>query len=120
MKKILSALLVLSFLLVAAPAQASFIPAAQGQLINRSSASLTTASLTIVAANPARKYLLIHNPSAVNYGCSFGGTAAIGATGTVTLVPNQTLTIENSFIYTGALNCIAASGTNTIVVYEGQ
>ena len=119
MKKLLSLLVVLSFLLCA-QAHAAFVPVYQGTLINRSNASLTTASLAIASNNPSRKYLLIHNPSTVNYGCSFGGTAAIGTTGTVTLVPNQTFTMENSFVYTGALNCIAASGTNTIVVYEGQ
>lgn len=112
-------LLLLALLFPFTASAATFPPVVTGSLTNRSITNLTTASLQVVAANASRKYLVIQNVNSVNIGCSIG-TAAIGTSGTITLLPNASWTFEGNYVYTGAINCIGASGSNLVVVaYEG-
>lgn len=120
MKKLL-AFLLLSFLLFSQTASANYQPVYAGQLTDRGTSALTTSSLLVVPANSARKYLVIQNVGSVNVGCNPGGTAAIGSKGTITLVPNGSWSFEANYIYTGAINCIAASSSgNVVTAWEGQ
>lgn len=87
-----------------------------GALKDRSTAVLGTASLTLVSANPGRRYLIIQNVSAVNIGVNpFGNVAAIGSAGTFTIVPGGSWVFENNEICTSAFTIIAASGSNNVV-----
>lgn len=87
-----------------------------GALKDKSSAIVGTASITLLAANPGRRFLIIQNVSAVNIGINpFGGAAVIGGAGTFTLVPAGSWVFENNEICTGAFTVIAASGSNNVV-----
>lgn len=114
-------LLILALALLPTSAHAgNYQPVYTAGLTDRSTASLGTSSTQLVAANAQRKYLIIENVGTVNIGCSYT-TAVIGGAGTVTLVPNGSWTFEGNFIYTGAIKCIAASGSsNVVTIFEGQ
>ena|ERR1700679_1883938 len=120
MKKLLTISL-LALLLFSQQASANYQPVYAGNLIDRGTSALTTSSIQLVPPNSARKYLVIQNVGTVNIGCSPGGTAAIGSQGTITLVPNGSWSLEANFIFTGAVNCIAASSSgNVVTAWEGQ
>lgn len=79
----------------------------------------TSHAQVAAAAKANRVYVLLHNPSAPGGNtiyCSFGGTAAVAGAGTLSIAPGQYLTLENNFVPSDALDCIA-SGASTPMTY---
>lgn len=97
------------------PARASFSnPVAQN-----CSTTVSTSSATILAADPARRSLMIMNINSVNLGISLhGGTAAIGTNGTITLFPGGSVTFTGADVPHNAITGICASGTCQITCTE--
>lgn len=90
--------------------QSSALPAGT----DRSGTANTTAS-TLAAANPSRKGLEVQNVGANNIGINeMGGTAAIGAAGTYTVLPNGTFKTRTN----RALSVIAATGATVYSATE--
>lgn len=80
-----------------------------GAWTDRSIANLSGASEALMPANAARKYLFIQNISANNMGVNlFGGTAAIGTAGTITLIPGASIELTN-YPSTAAINIIGTA-----------
>jgi hypothetical protein len=78
------------------------------------SASLDTSSAELFADNRSRKYALIVNASDVGVWISFGEAAVIG-TGAYLAPAGGSYEIDESNLWTGAVNGIAASGSNKVV-----
>ena len=73
--------------------------------------SLSGSSQSLLAKDGTRSYLLIQNTGNANVGVNLaGGTAAIGGTGTITLVPNGSLTFNIDSIPANAINVIGTAG----------
>ena len=79
-------------------------------LADYSIASLTGSSQSLVKADGTRSMILVHNPGVNNIGVTIGATAAIGSAGTVTLVPNGTMTFEIDGIPQNAFQVIGTAG----------
>lgn len=63
---------------------------------DNSIASLSGASQQAIALNGNRQFLLIENTGNANVGVNLtGGTAAIGGTGTITIVPNGSILLDH-------------------------
>ncbi len=77
--------------------------------------NIGTSSVPILAANVARRYIIIQNISAVNIGVTPGTTAAIGTEGTFTLTPGGSFVFESSTACTNAWQAIAASGASNVI-----
>ncbi len=78
--------------------------------------SLTGASQQALALNGARQFLLIENTGNANVGVNMsGGAAAIGGTGTLTLVPNGTLILDH-VVPQNQINVIGAAGQPLTVI----
>lgn len=85
-------------------------------LTDHSIASLTGSSQAMIPQDMTRSMVLVHNPASVNAGVNpTGGTAAIGSAGTITLVPNGTMTFNIDGIPGNAMTCIGTS-TNPLTV----
>lgn len=71
-----------------------------------------------IPANANRRYLMIHNPSGVNFAIEPTGTssAAVGGFGCVTLVPNGSLTYENNFVPVNGMAACGSSGLGLTVI----
>lgn len=82
--------------------------------VSETTASITTASSTILAANPNRKEALIINTGTVDVFLSRGGTAVAGR-GIVLKAGGSAYEINNSNLYKGAINAIASSATSLLV-----
>ena len=81
--------------------------------------SLTGSSQTMMAANAARKSLLIKNGD-TNAGVNLlGGTALIGGAGTITLQPYEGLFLKGADCPVGAITVIGTS-TKYLSGYEGS
>lgn len=90
--------------------QTGFLPAATDR-----SGSAATSSGQIIASNAARRGLEIQNVGANNIGINeFGGTAAIGAAGTYTLVPGASMRVRTN----RAVTAIAATGATAFTATE--
>lgn len=82
--------------------------------VNRSGTAATSSG-SLAAANPARKGLNIQNIGANNIGVNeFGGTAAIGTSGTYTLAPGGSMSVRT----TNAVTVIAATGATAYTATE--
>lgn len=84
------------------------------------STTVSNSSATILAADKKRRLLLIQNVDpdedlGVN---PQGGTAAIGTAGTVTLVPNASITFNGKDVPQNAMTGICESGTCQITCIE--
>lgn len=77
-------------------------------------ASMGAASAEILADNRNRKYALMVNASDVGVWISFGDTAVIG-TGAYLAPAGGSYEIDESNLWTGAVNGIAASGSGKVV-----
>ena len=82
--------------------------------------TLTTSSATYVPYGPMFQYLAIDNPSAtINVACAFSTTAALNAGGSF-MIPAGTVRIWPAYagapMPSGAINCIASSGSPTITI----
>lgn len=87
-------------------------------LVSDKSVTQTGSSTAALVANPYRNLLIIQNVGAANMGVNLvGGTAAIGGTGTLTLVPQGSLILTDKIIQ----NAITTIGTSTqiLVIFEG-
>lgn len=82
-------------------------------------ATVGVASGSAVAANAARRQLILVNTSANNISLGFSGNAAVLNSG-ITLVPNGSYEISeaNGNLYTGAVNAIAAGAGSNLAVQE--
>jgi len=89
-----------------------------GAWTNRSIANLSGASETLMAANSARRHLIIQNIAANNMGVNLaGGTAAIGTAGTITITPGGGLELFNT-PPTGAITIIGTANDD-VTAFEG-
>lgn len=78
---------------------------------DNSIASLSGSSQQIVPANATRSLLIFFNDGNANAGINLaGGTAVIGGAGTITLVPNGSMTFVTGSIPENAINVIGTSG----------
>lgn len=77
-------------------------------------ASMGAASAEILAENRSRKYALIVNASDVGVWISFGEAAVIG-TGAYLAPAGGSYEIDETNLWTGAVNGIAASGSGKVV-----
>ena len=76
---------------------------------DRTITSATGATQTLMAANPARRSVLIKN-GASNTGVNLnGGTAAIGGAATLTLVPYEAMYLSGADCPLGAITLITTS-----------
>lgn len=72
-------------------------------------ASMSGASQQLLAADPTRQFLQIHNPSAANaLAFTFGATAVLNAGGSYTLAAGGTATYD-TFVPTGAVQVIGTA-----------
>ena len=90
-----------------------------GLVSDKSITSLSGSSETLLAQNMQRSFLLIVNTGNANIGVNLaGGTAAIGGTGTVTIVANGSLIFEDAgFIPGNAINVIGTAA-QPVCCYE--
>ena len=71
--------------------------------------SATGASQVLMAANPARRSILIKN-GAANAGINLaGGTAALGGAGTITLAPFEGMYLDGGSCPLGAITAITTA-----------
>lgn len=78
--------------------------------------SLSGSSQQALALNGNRQFLMIENTGNANVGVNTaGGAAAIGGTGTVTLVPNGTLLLDH-VVPQNQINVIGTAGQPLTVV----
>lgn len=85
-----------------------------------SKASLSGSSQNILSANPQRRYLFIQNTGTSSIGVNIaGGTAAIGGTGTITLLPGTSLEYTATGLPTAAVNAIG-TGSQPLACIEGR
>lgn len=88
-------------------------------LIDRSIASLTGSSQTLMEANPIRKRFIFKN-GAASVGLNLKGTTAvIGGADTVTLLAYEGIALSGKDCPKGAITVIGTS-TNYVSAYEGQ
>jgi hypothetical protein len=86
-------------------------------LVDYSISSLTGSSQSLVSKDSTRSFILVHNPGSANIGVNpTGGTAAIGSAGTITLVPNGTMTFNIDGIPANAMTVIGTSGNPVTVI----
>lgn len=97
--------------------------AANFLLVDKSIGNLGTTSIKVLESNKARKFLMIHNPSAtVTVACNLGGSgaAAVNGQNSINLLPYSTLTLESAVVMKNAINCIASTGSNNkLMIWEG-
>lgn len=108
----------------------TYTPVISGTFTDYSNATIGAVTpVQVIAANNARKYLVIQNVSANDIGCSYASTPVIGGVGTITLDAYSSSshagagswTFDGNFIYSGAVYCIASGGSNnTVTVLEGN
>lgn len=86
-------------------------------ITNQSIATVGTSPIALIAADPNRRYLLIHNPSdTIKIAIAPPGvTAAINGAGGITLLPYGTFWCENNFDPTCAFTVISSGGSNNPV-----
>lgn len=80
---------------------------------NNFTASLTTASASVLAANALRKYAAFVNASDVGIWLSFGTTAVVG-TGVYLAPSGGSFEIDSSNLYQGEVYAIAVSGAGKV------
>ena len=89
-------------------------------LQDASVANLGSGSLQILPVDVNRKYLMIHNQSAVSQGVNpTGASALVGRAGTVTLVSNGSLTYEGTWVPTNAFQAQGTSGAGGLTIIVG-
>lgn len=72
---------------------------------------LTGASVQLVAADPARQAMIIHNPDAANsLAFTINATAALNTAGSMTLLPGGYMLLD-AFIVAQAIQVIGTNGS---------
>lgn len=104
-----------------APASSTAFPitAAPRSAVTAAGCSVGTASALCLAASTANFWIQVQNTSASNsVACSWGGTAALNATGSFLLAPGQSASWgpNSSGVPTNALNCIASAASTPLYV----
>lgn len=80
-------------------------------LTDQSIASLSGSSQTLLNADMTRSFIMIENTGNANIGVNpTGGTAAIGGTGTFTIVANGSMTFETGSIPGNKFTVIGTAG----------
>jgi hypothetical protein len=88
--------------------------------------SVGTSPVALVAADPGRRYLFIHNPQAIFLGIAPTGTSPavtsnVGTAGTLIIPPYSSLVFEASYMATNGWSVVADSGAgNVVTVYVGH
>jgi hypothetical protein len=93
-------------------------PLVAGTSTVRVSATITTASVKIISANPARLGLILYNNSANSVYICLGQAANSSNSLTFILPTFQHLVLPTSPIYTGDIYGIRNAGTGTVVSTE--
>lgn len=89
------------------------------QFNDKSIASMSGTSQALLPVNPFRRYLLIQNTGNANVGVNIaGGTAVLGGTGTITLVPNGSYEPDSGVMPCNAMTVIGTAG-QPVVCIEG-
>lgn len=89
----------------------------RGNFRDASITSLSGSSETLLAQNGNRQFLLIENTGDADIGVNLtGGTAAIGGTGTLTIVANGSLILDH-FVCQNEVTVIGTSG-QPVCCYE--
>ena len=92
----------------------------------QTSASASTASGAVIAANPSRKYLGIFNVGQADVTINAAGATAVAGTGVVLGaasaggVGGGSIVWEATGVPVNGLTCRTAAGTSTLIVVEGQ
>lgn len=83
--------------------------------------TLGTSPVTVIAADPNRRYLSIHNPNdTAKIAIAIPGqTAAINGAGAITLLPYGTFWAESNFDPTCAFTAVASAGSSSITIWVG-
>ena len=85
---------------------------------NRSIANLAGSSETLMAANPRRRIMIIHNPSANPMAVNLvGGTAALNTAGSIEIIAGGTLVIDNHCPQSAIT--IIGTANDDVTAYEG-
>lgn len=88
-------------------------------LTDRSITSLSGSSQQLMPQNTQRSLLIIENTGNANIGVNLAaGTAAIGGTGTITLVPNGSIIIDSQAVPFQQINVIGTAG-QSVTAFEG-
>lgn len=83
------------------------------------SLSASTTATNAMAANAARRGWKVKNDSAIDVYIRFTGTAsAVAGGGNIKIAAGAYIASEPSYVETGAMSIIAASGTPAITIYE--
>lgn len=104
-----------------APASSTAFPvlAAPRTALTVSGCTVGTSSASCIAASTANVWVQVQNTSAsAQIACSWGGTAALNASGSFMLQPGQSATwgVLSSGVPTNALNCIASGASTPLYV----
>lgn len=87
--------------------------------VTHSSATVTSASSTALAANSSRRYIFIQNNTAQDFWIRFDG-AATAAAPSIKVVVGAVFSLENSFVTTQAVTVIkTGGGSNTFSIMQG-
>jgi len=84
---------------------------------NTGTCTSVSVSATVLASNPSRKVATIYNSlsSTDNVHVKLGSVAT---TSNPPIAPGQSLTISSNTVYTGVVDAVASTGTQTVCVYE--
>jgi hypothetical protein len=106
---------------VARPAQAPTLGSAIDtpiyQYDNATTTVVSGSSQTIVATSTSRRYLTINNAGSISVWCNINGKAAVNQQGFF-LTASSSRSFEGASLYTGAIACIAPSGSARVTAIE--
>lgn len=88
----------------------------QGTLTDISVVNTGSGSVSI-PANPDRNIILFNNPNLTTVGVNLSGaTASVGTAGTVSLGAGLTLSFQNGYVPTNAIQVCSTSGSGVTIV----
>jgi len=99
----------------------SFTSYAQSGAVVITSTAVTVAntSTSVAVANSQRQFLLLINDSDTNIYCKFGATAIVHQ-GVLLVANGGGLLLDSTGVSQQAINCIAVTGSKTLLVSQGQ